>query len=167
MQQIGSKLGKQGVPEFRAETHEPGTAPPQHSYRPNPQSEVPGQALNPDVEPSSRTDALGSVPGATSASVYNDNEFGKPMQGLEQRELHGVHAGKRKKEHSGLEGVSASTREETIEGKVRGTGADLEGPAGEMKGKKGWSGSEEGGLQWSGAEEREPVRAEEVAAERY
>jgi hypothetical protein len=66
------------------------------------------------------------MPGATSGDVHNatDALHGRPMQGMEGREAHGMHAGKRKKEHSGLEGVGATNSRETVEGKVHDLRAD-------------------------------------------
>ncbi|KAL2256187.1 hypothetical protein VTK26DRAFT_2055 [Humicola hyalothermophila] len=136
--QIGQKVGHQGIPEFRAETHPPGTAPKEHSYQPNPVSETPGQALNPDVDPSSRTSALEDLPGATSGDVHRASTFARPMEGQLNREMHGAHGtGQRKKERSGLEGVGAtlSTSDETVEGRVRALGADL--PEGVSRGIRG------------------------------
>ncbi|KAL2024248.1 hypothetical protein VTK56DRAFT_9404 [Thermocarpiscus australiensis] len=163
--QLGQQVGNEAVPEFRAKTYPPGTAPKEHTYQPNPVSEVPGQALNPDVDPSSRTEAL-DMPGATSKDVYNASTFARPMEGQTGREVHGqlpgkkgedrAHAGKRKKERSGLEGVGATltTSDETVEGRVRALGADL--PEGVERGIKG---------KGPGAEETIPASAAEVAAE--
>lgn len=53
----------------------------------------------------------------------------------------------------------------SVQSKVRGLGADLEGRAGEMKGQKGASGAAEGGSHWTGAEERLPTHADELASE--
>lgn len=52
------------------------------------------------MEPSTRTDPL-DMPGATSGSVHNAAEFGKPMQGQASNELHG---GTHKKDRTGVEG---------------------------------------------------------------
>lgn len=107
------------------------------------------------------------MPGATSKDVYDESTFSRPMEGQTGRELHGqmpgkkgedrAHAGKRKKERSGLEGVgaTATTSTETVEGKVRALGGDL--PEGVGPGVRG-KGPE--------ASERLPASAEEVAAEK-
>ncbi|KAK1750313.1 hypothetical protein QBC47DRAFT_124316 [Echria macrotheca] len=158
--QIGRQVGNDAVPEFHAETYAPGTAPKEHSFRPNPESETPGQALNPDMDPSTRTGAL-DMPGATSKDVYDETTWGKPLQGQTQRELHGMHPGKRKKERSGLEGVGASTKDNTVEGHVREIGADL--PEGIERGMKTRAQMAEGAYD---AQNRIPASAEEVAAER-
>lgn len=146
------------MPEFRAETHLPGTAPAKHTHQPNPIHEIPGQALNPDAsrpEAGGRTGAL-DMPGATSGDVHSASTFARPMEGQTQREQHGAHGvGKRKKERSGLEGVGASTSDETVEGKVRAVGADL--PEGVERGVRGTG---------PGAEDRIPASAAEVAAEK-
>jgi hypothetical protein len=156
------------VPEFRAKTYPPGTAPKEDSYQPNPIHEVPGQALNPDAtaETGGRTGAL-DMPGATSGEVYSQSTFARPMQGQTGREAHSqmpgrkgepkMHAGKRKKERSGLEGVgaTASTSDETVEGRARALGADL--PEGVERGVRGTG---------PAAEEMIPASAAEVAAEK-
>lgn len=121
--QIGQKIGHEAIPEFHAKTYPPGTAPKEHSYHPNTESDIPGQALNPDMDPSLRTGAL-DMPGSTSQGIYKDSLYSRPMQGQMSREMKGAHAGKRKGERSGLEGVGASTSDNTIEGKVRRVGAD-------------------------------------------
>lgn len=73
----GVKVGNDAAPEFSAEVHEPGTAPSKDTFQPNAESEAPGQA-----------DALGSLPGATSGSVHNATQFGKPAQGESSAEAH-------------------------------------------------------------------------------
>ena len=94
------------------------------------------------------------MPGATSADVYNASTFSRPMEGQTSRELHGAHAGKRKKERSGLEGVGATRSDETVEARVRALGADL--PEGVYRGIRG---------KGPGATEAIPASAEEVASE--
>ncbi|KAK3322831.1 hypothetical protein B0H66DRAFT_555319 [Apodospora peruviana] len=159
--QIGQMVGKNAIPEYHAHTFPPGTAPKENTYYPNPVSEIPGQAANPNMDPSSRTDAL-DIPGATSQSVYNNSAFARPMQGQTNREMHGAHGtGRRKAERSGLEGVGASTREGTIEGKVRGIGADL--PEGIERGVRSRMEKDEGGYE---AQQRIPASAEEVSSGR-
>lgn len=145
--------------------HEAGSAPSKDTFTPNTESEVPGQALNDAA--TARTDALDSLPGATSGSVYNATEFGKPGQGESSAEAHS----NRTKHRVGNEGhirpgQSVETGDGSVEGKARATGADLDGRAGELKGQKGASGASEGGVNWPGAESAEPVSAEELAAER-
>ncbi|GAB1311495.1 hypothetical protein MFIFM68171_01705 [Madurella fahalii] len=165
--QLGQQVGNEAVDEFRAQTFPPGTAPKEHTYQPNPVNVTPGQALNPDMDPSSRTSAL-SMPGATSQDVHNQNTFARPMEGQVSRELHNqipgkkgddrAHAtGHRKKERSGLEGVgaTATTSDETVEGRARALGADL--PEGVERGIKG---------KGPGAEETIPASATEVASEK-
>jgi hypothetical protein len=161
----GVKVGNDAAPEFSAEVHEPGTAPCKDSFEPNAESEVPGQGQN-DIA-TAQTDALGSLPGATSASVHNATQFGKPVQGESSAEAHSDKTERR----TGLEGhlqygQPATTGDGSIEEKARATGADLEGRAGELKGQKGASGVVEGGVNWPGAESAEPVSVEELASER-
>ncbi|KAL2160971.1 hypothetical protein VTH06DRAFT_8683 [Thermothelomyces fergusii] len=155
--QLGQQVGGEAVSEFRAETHAPGTAPEQHSYRPNPVHETPGQALNPDASAAAggRTGAL-DMPGATSGDVHAASAFARPMEGQTSREAHGAHGvGKRKGERSGLEGVGATASDETVEGRARALGADL--PEGVERGIRG---------KGPGAEESIPASAAEVAAEK-
>ncbi|KAK4103005.1 hypothetical protein N658DRAFT_422906 [Parathielavia hyrcaniae] len=152
--QLGQKVGNEAVPEFHAETYPPGTAPKEDSYRPNPIHEVPGQALNKlATGESGRTGAL-DMPGATSGEIYNAPVYGKPIQGQTSSEQHGS---SNKKERSGLEGVgtTASTSEDTVEGRARALGADL--PEGIERGIRG---------KGLGAEETNPASAAEVAAEK-
>lgn len=99
------------APEFSAKTLPPGTAPSESTYTPNPVSEVPGQANNPDVLRSHgkeevRTDPLSTLPGATSADVHQG--LGHPGQGQTSTEIRhdGQHG--RKKQRSGPEGSGAT-----------------------------------------------------------
>ncbi|KAK3311075.1 uncharacterized protein B0T15DRAFT_60626 [Chaetomium strumarium] len=156
--QLGQQVGNEAVPEFRAKTFPPGTAPKESTYKPNPIHETPGQAMNPDVDESGRTGAL-DMPGATSGEVHSQSTFARPMEGQTGKELNDskMHAGKRKKERSGLEGVgaTATTSDETVEGRARALGADL--PEGVERGIRG---------KGPGAEETNPASAAEVAAEK-
>ncbi|KAL1863016.1 hypothetical protein Daus18300_008172 [Diaporthe australafricana] len=161
----GVKVGNDTAPEFNAEVHKAGTAPGKDTFTPNTESEVPGQAQNPDA--TAQTDALSSLPGATSGSVHNATQFGKPAQGESSAEAHGD----QKQAATGTAGriqpgQSMETGDGSVEGKARAIGADLDGRAGELKGQKGASGASEGGLNWPGAESAKPVSAEELAAER-
>ncbi|KAJ0123901.1 hypothetical protein J7T55_012373 [Diaporthe amygdali] len=161
----GVKVGNDAAPEFNAEVHDSGTAPSKDAFTPNAESEVPGQAQNDAA--TARTDALSSLPGATSGSIHNATEFGKPAQGETSAEAHG----NQKQSRTGNEGriqpgQSLETGDGSVEGKARAIGADLDGRAGELKGQKGASGASEGGVNWPGAESAEPVGAEELAAER-
>lgn len=111
------------------------------------------------MNPSVRTEAL-DIPGATSADV--NTGIGKPIQGLEGREVAAQvpgkkhtderqHPVKRKKEETGLAGVGANAKDP-----VREHGWDL--PEGVEKGSTD--------PELAGAEEREPVTADQLAAER-
>jgi hypothetical protein len=154
--QLGQQVGNEGVPEFRAETHRAGTAPKKDTYQPNPIHETPGQAMNALADESGRTGAL-EMPGATSGDVHKASTFARPMEGQTLREQRGAHAGPNKKERSGLEGVGVtpSTSDETVEGRVRALGADL--PEGVERGIRG---------KGPGAEETNPASAAEVASEK-
>lgn len=118
------------------------------------------------MESSARTDPL-DFPGATSGDVHSATQFGKPMQGQTSAEQHGS----KKKDRSGVEGratggyTGVETGDGSVDRKVRGLGADLEGRAGDLKGQKGASGAAEGGSNWTGAEEVLPTSAEELASE--
>ncbi|KAK1780635.1 hypothetical protein QBC45DRAFT_99494 [Copromyces sp. CBS 386.78] len=163
--QLGQQVGNEAVPEFRAKTFAPGTAPEKDSYHANPIHATPGQALNPDVDPSSRTGPLDAFPGSTSQSVHNQTQYGKPMQGQTSRELHGMKAGKRKAERSGLEGVGATDKHaETVDSKVRALVADK--PEVIERGMRGVTDhTGEGGYNALGAEHSQPETAQRVATE--
>lgn len=135
------------MPEFHAETHPAGTAPPDRTFQPNAASEYPTQAL--DVEGASRPTASETLTGATSADVRKG--YGQPLQGMTGRELHG---GKRKHIGAGLEGVGANATDPFHE---RDLDRDYET---NYRGKSG------NPRDWPGAEERHNVSAEEVASER-
>ncbi|KAI1100030.1 hypothetical protein F4804DRAFT_320120 [Jackrogersella minutella] len=149
----GVKVGNDAVPEFHMEKHTPGTAPPEHTFQPRPGQEAPVEASDGGSQHSiNPTDTL---TGSTSREVYTG--LGKPVQGQSVAELHsdlhGDSTGRRKKEHSGLEGVGASVGDS-----VRQKGGDL--PDGVEKGSRGKASTD-----YPSASERIPVSAEEVAAE--
>jgi hypothetical protein len=157
----GNEQGNDAAPEYHAQTFSPGTAPPENTFQPNPINSDVGQANNPDsMHEEGHTAAL-DMPGATSKDVHNsiDFEHGRPMIGQTSRELHGYHAGKRKKERSGLEGVGASTNESVFD-QVRDHVADKENVE---KGQRGKSGAREGGLAAPGAEGLPPASPDERA----
>jgi hypothetical protein len=120
------QVGKDAVPTFKAETHPPGSAPKESTFRPNPQNEVPGQALNPDAsrdetEGMGRTSALDTFPTATSKDVYNATKWGKPLQGMTSREIREKNLSTR----AGLEGRGATGPDQpTVEKKVHAVRAD-------------------------------------------
>jgi len=109
--QMGQKVSPaDNAPEFSAKTLPPGTAPKESTYQPNPQGEVPGQALNDNVDRSHgkegvRTDPLSTMPGATSADVHTG--LGHPGQGQTSTEIRkdGKHTSS--KAPSGPEGAGA------------------------------------------------------------
>ncbi|KAI4129597.1 MAG: hypothetical protein LQ338_002171 [Usnochroma carphineum] len=105
----GVLLGNDTAPEFTAKTLPPGSAPTDRTFQPNNISEVPSQALNPDVLPShgkesTHTTASSTLGGATSGDVHKG--LGKPVQGQTSSELHGGKAGSGRE--GGLAGVGAS-----------------------------------------------------------
>lgn len=143
----GNEQGNDALPEFHAETHPPGTAPKESTFAPQNSYETPVEGGGADY------------PTSTSKDVHNAHGFqeGRPMQGQTSRETRGAHAGKNKKEGTGLEGVGATSNEQgTVEGNVRGQAADR-GEA--QKGERGKSGAVEGGLAWEGAEGARPSQA--------
>ena len=86
-------------------TPETGTAPAANTHTPHPTGtdSIPGQADNPNLDPSDGTSALDSLPGATSADVHTG--LGHPGQGQTSTELR--HGGKHtaSRDGAGLEGV--------------------------------------------------------------
>ncbi|KAF6829605.1 hypothetical protein CMUS01_08093 [Colletotrichum musicola] len=145
----GTKVGNDVYPEFHAQAHPAGTAPPEATFKPNPTFETPGQALNPDA--TTRT-AAHDFPGATSADVHTG--LGKPVQGQTSTELHGENLGRRGKESAGLEGVGASGKDNFRE---RRLDVDVQ------PGSRGKSLNAE---NVTPAENRVPVSAEELGSER-
>ncbi|KIW55894.1 hypothetical protein PV05_04602 [Exophiala xenobiotica] len=162
--QIGVKASPaDNAPEFSAQTLPPGTAPKEATYQPNPVNEVPGQANNPDVLRSHgkegvRTDPLSTMPGATSADVHTG--LGHPGQGQTSTEIRHEGHHTRKKWTSGPEGAGATggsglyPGDENVE--FRRLKEDGDHPRGPISGHN---------VSRTGAEAKEPVGAEEVAAE--
>ncbi|KAG0652436.1 hypothetical protein D0Z07_1375 [Hyphodiscus hymeniophilus] len=150
---VGVKVGNDAAPEFSAQTLPAGTAPSDRTFNPNPVSETPGQADNPEMDTESRTSAADTINGASSADVHQG--LGLPVQGQSSQQLHGSGLTKGAKEGNGLIGVGAIASDP-----VRERGLDNDIP----KGTRGKSGENREDIL--GAEEREPVGAEAVAAER-
>ncbi|EEP76908.1 conserved hypothetical protein [Uncinocarpus reesii 1704] len=143
------------APEYAAETFAPGTAPPDRTFQPNPIEQVPGQALNENVErahgkESVKTTASSTITGATSADV--NRGLGRPMQGessVEHRhgdQKHGKHHG------SGLEGVGAN--EVRVEDDLKRLEREDNVPKGSKAAERGVP-----------AEERPPETASSVSAD--
>lgn len=81
------EMGTNEYPIYHAQTFPKGTAPKEHSFSPNPITEIPGQALNPNMPPSMRTEPM-SMPGSTSKSIYNKEDAstgGRPIEGIPKR----------------------------------------------------------------------------------
>ncbi|KAF5024177.1 hypothetical protein F66182_3749 [Fusarium sp. NRRL 66182] len=142
----GTLVGNDAVPEFHAEQHPAGTAPPENTFKPNNADQVPAQA--PHAE--GGVPASATLGGATSADVHTG--LGHPGSGQTSQELHG--RGKQKGT-SGLEGVGANPSDP-----IHDKGADREHPT-NYRGKGG-----ENAVDYPGAGDREPVKAEQVASER-
>lgn len=159
----GNEQGHDAVPEFHAEVHARGTAPPEHSFTPNPINEFP-RRVSPSSAESPEYAEPPELPGATSKDVHTG--LGLPLQGQLGREVNPQLPGKkitgershprgRKKEGTGLVGVGAEPTKDI----VRERGWDL--PEGVERGSRGKHTAE-----WPGAEERVPDTAETVARER-
>ncbi|KAI1437869.1 hypothetical protein GGR50DRAFT_611343 [Xylaria sp. CBS 124048] len=139
----GVLVGNDRIPEFHAETYAPGTAPPENTFKPQPEGQVPAQDA-PSAED--------TLQGATSQDVYTG--MGKPLQGQEAREINKKHGRHRKKEGTGFAGVGGSQGVDV----VREKGADL--PEGVHKGMRGKASDE-----YPAAADRVPEGSEEVASE--
>jgi len=151
----GNEQGNDAAPEFHAQVHPRGAAPPEGTFQPNPVGEFPaGEGYADPLD----------MPGATSKDVHTG--YGMPLQGQEGREVNRQLPGKksmegrahprgREKEHTGLVGVGAEPKKDP----VRSKGWDL--PEGVERGMRGKHTAD-----WPGAEERVPASADEVAAER-
>ncbi|KAM0340754.1 hypothetical protein ACHAPU_010345 [Fusarium lateritium] len=136
----GVLVGNEAAPEFHVEQLPAGTAPPENTFQPNPENEIPAEGAV------SASDTLGGV---TSADVHTG--LGKPESGQTSQELHG----RGKKNRSGLEGVGANASDP-----IHDKGADRDHPT-NYRGKGG-----ENAVNYPGAAEREPAKAEDVASER-
>jgi len=96
----GVLVGKDRIPEFHAEAHPPGTAPPSRSFQPDQATQT--SIATDDKEIATGTNASDTLPGATSADVHRG--FGHPGSGMTSSELHGA----QKPFRAGLEGVGAN-----------------------------------------------------------
>ncbi|KAK2672952.1 hypothetical protein RAB80_010495 [Fusarium oxysporum f. sp. vasinfectum] len=123
----------------------PAQPPPENTFQPNPETEIPAQAPG----ASGAVSASATLGGATSADVHTG--LGKPAAGQTSQELHG----REKKDRSGLTGVGANPSDP-----IHDMGADRDHPT-NYRGKGG-----ENAVDYPGAEDREPVKAEQVASER-
>ncbi|KAK4231007.1 hypothetical protein QBC38DRAFT_277300 [Podospora fimiseda] len=146
--QIGQKVGNDAFPEFHAKTYPPGSAPKESTFYPNPISEIPGQANNDMMDPSSRTSPL-DMPGATSKSVYNEAPIGRPVEG--QGDID-----RRRAERGGLDGVSRNPGKMDFSADSREKGLRANLSEGTDFRSKGIS-----------ATERIPVSASEVASDKH
>lgn len=141
----GVKVGNDAVPEFSAQTLPAGSAPADRTFKPNTESEIPGQAMNPIISKETWTRAEDTLGGATSADLHQG--YGHPGSGQTSNEL----KGDGRKDRSGLEGRGGDPNQGYV---PKGAERDHE---------PGVRGDRENLLS---AEERLPVSAEEVAAER-
>ncbi|EAS33526.3 uncharacterized protein CIMG_04550 [Coccidioides immitis RS] len=143
------------APEFAAETFPPGTAPADRSFQPNPVEEIPGQAMNENVEEAEgkeavKTTAASTLTGASSADV--NKGLGHAMEGESSVEYR--HGGEKHRKHegSGFEGVGANPPR---------VGDDLRRLEREDTTAKGGKAGGKG----IPAEERQPETASNVSAE--
>ena len=143
--QPGKLVGNDAAPEFSAKTLPPGSAPADRTFQPNPVSETPGQANNPDVlrshgKESAQTTASSTLTGATSGDVYQG--MGKPLQGQTTNESIG---GQNEGGHgAGLAGVGASgvaSGNQAADERVQTSQRGLEKEGGALAGTKGDKGA--------------------------
>jgi hypothetical protein len=110
--QLGRKVSdKDNAPEFTAKTLPPGSAPKEHTYQPNPDSEIPSQADNPNVlrdhgKESTYTTAESTLGGADSRDVHKG--LGHPGVGQTSTEIRHDGQHHRKRDGAGLEGAGSS-----------------------------------------------------------
>ncbi|KAK3702983.1 hypothetical protein LTR37_014713 [Vermiconidia calcicola] len=108
--QPGQMVGNDAVPEFKAETLPPGSAPAANTFKPNNVSDIPPQAnmaperADPESEQAHASDTIG---GATSGDVHTG--LGHPGQGQSSKELHHDGQAGNKAPGKSLEGVGATT----------------------------------------------------------
>jgi hypothetical protein len=141
----GVKVGNDAAPEFSAQTLPAGTAPAERTFKPNTESEIPGQAMNPNIAKETWTSAQDTIGGATSADVHQG--YGHPGSGQTSNEL----KADGRKNRSGLEGVGGDPSQGYV---PKGAERDHElGPRSDRE-------------NLMGAEDRLPAGAEEVASER-
>jgi len=156
------------APEFSAQTLPAGTAPKSSTFQPNPVGEVPGQADNPAVDRSHgkegvRTDALSTLGGATSADVHKG--LGHPGQGQTSTEIRHEGHHTSKKHTAGFEGAGAPGGS-GLHGGEEGKSAEFK-RLGDERGEdtRGPGPEREHNATLDGAANKEPVGAEQVAAE--
>ncbi|KAK4174172.1 hypothetical protein QBC36DRAFT_389191 [Triangularia setosa] len=122
--QLTQHISHEAVPEFHAKTYPPGSAPKESTFYPNPIHAIPGQAMNPDLDPSLRTRAL-DIPGADSKEIYNESGAGsRPLEGQTARE---IRESGRKKDRSGIaaRGGIDTTGDRSIEESMKDRGMGL------------------------------------------
>jgi len=151
--QPGQLVGNDAAPEFHAEQLPAGSAPKSSTFQPNPISETPGQANNPDAAETAT--AANDFPGATSADVHTG--LGHPGSGQTSASIAHDGKSKREKEPKGLqsEGGTGIQGDESVE--IQRLQKDHVG---------GPKNAREHNASLEGAESVEPVGAEEVASMR-
>jgi len=172
MQTGGHKPGVKATeadnaPEFSAQTLPAGAAPPERTFKPNPNDEnLPTTQYDSNVDPDSvKTDASDTLTGATSSDVHTG--YGHPGQGQTSAELR--HDGQRGgvKQGTGLIGKASTMETGGVENSLESI--DQKDPAfanqRALDKEEGRFAGERGNIGGPPAEERIPESAETVAAE--
>ena len=144
----GVLVGNDAAPEFHAKTLPPGSAPADRTFKPNPISEVPGQADNASVErdhgkESTKTTASSTLGGATSGDVHTG--LGHPGQGQTSSELRHEGAHTSTKQGGGLAGRGASgvaSSNQMVDKDTQPKERALEKEEGQLAGTRGNKGDE-------------------------
>lgn len=106
--------GNDAVPEFSAKTLPPGSAPAQHTFKPNPTDTAPPtQQYRDNNEPDAPQASAMDFPGATSGDV--NKGMGKPIQGQTSSELHHDGQHHNKNPGTGLDGIKSGAQGKTVD----------------------------------------------------
>ncbi|KAH0352906.1 hypothetical protein KCU81_g1633, partial [Aureobasidium melanogenum] len=106
--QPGKLVGNDAAPEFHAETLPAGTAPPEHTFKPNNIAEAPPV--------SGGTTAGETIGGATSQQVHTG--LGHPGQGQTSAELHHDGQSHNKNPGTGLDGLKSGAQGKTVDARL-------------------------------------------------
>ncbi|KAI9746664.1 MAG: hypothetical protein M1818_000378 [Claussenomyces sp. TS43310] len=83
----GVKVGNDAAPVFLAQTLPADSAPSDQTFTSNTTSEVPGQAMNPNISSETWTNAESTITGATSADVHTGYGHPKAKHQTRQPEM--------------------------------------------------------------------------------
>lgn len=153
-------VGNEVVPEFKAKTVPPGSAPSDRTFKPNsanaaipPASE---EADNTSKDPDATTATSDTLGGATSGDVYTG--LGRPMQGQTSSELRHDGYPHRKRPETGLVGVASGVyaTDHPLDEDVQPGQRALEKEEGVHAGKRGDK------FERAAEDRREQVRAEDL-----